>query len=155
MMFTVYKEILDRFQELHTDIEHAFDGLLPEALDWSPGGEMNSIGVLVFHLTGAERFWVGDVACQEPSDRDRAAEFRTHGVEAAVLKQRMAEATTYLQKALETLTLADLEAVRTSPRDGRTFTVAWALLHALEHTAMHAGHIQLTRQLWKQLPARS
>jgi len=29
--------------------------------------------------------------------------------------------------------------------------VAWAILHALEHTGIHLGHIQVTQQLW-QLP---
>jgi hypothetical protein len=29
--------------------------------------------------------------------------------------------------------------------------VAWALLHALEHTTLHLGQIQLTRQLWEQV----
>ena len=28
--------------------------------------------------------------------------------------------------------------------------VAWALLHALEHTAIHLGHMQIMRQLWEQ-----
>jgi len=28
--------------------------------------------------------------------------------------------------------------------------VAWALLHALDHTAQHLGHMQITRQLWDQ-----
>jgi hypothetical protein len=28
--------------------------------------------------------------------------------------------------------------------------VGWALLHALEHTAIHLGHIQITQQLWDQ-----
>ncbi len=39
---------------------------------------------------------------------------------------------------------------RTDPRDGREYTVAWALFHALEHTALHLGQMQLTRQLWEQ-----
>ena len=51
---------------------------------------------------------------------------------------------------LEGLALPDLEATRVSPRDGRTFTVVWCLAHALEHTALHLGHIQVTRQLWDQ-----
>jgi ankyrin repeat protein len=28
--------------------------------------------------------------------------------------------------------------------------VAWCLAHALEHTALHLGHMQITRQLWEQ-----
>lgn len=34
--------------------------------------------------------------------------------------------------------------------DGQKFSVSWSLLHVLDHTAIHLGHIQLTRQLWEQ-----
>lgn len=150
-MHPFYQDFLDRLGELHREIDHALDGLPVDALDWSPGPEMNSLGVLIVHLTGAERYWIGDVACQQPSTRDRAAEFRTLGVDVATLKQRVAEQDAYIRQALETLKVADLEAGRVSPRDGRPFTVAWALLHALEHTALHVGQIQLTRQMWARL----
>jgi hypothetical protein len=43
-----------------------------------------------------------------------------------------------------------LETERTHPRHGNQVSVAWALLHALEHAATHVGHIQLTVQLWHQ-----
>ena len=56
----------------------------------------------------------------------------------------------YARNVLETFTVQELETTRVSARDGRTFTVAWALLHALEHTTLHLGQIQLTRQLWEQ-----
>jgi len=56
----------------------------------------------------------------------------------------------YCESALNAFEPSDLEAVRPSPRDGGRFTVAWALLHALEHTAIHLGHIQMVSQMWKQ-----
>ena len=31
--------------------------------------------------------------------------------------------------------------------------VAWAMLHAMEHTAQHSDRIQITRQLWEQYKA--
>jgi len=66
----------------------------------------------------------------------------------AVLLTKLQIALNHSRAVLESLTLADLEQERVSPRDGRTFTVGWALSHALEHTALHTGHIQLTRQMW-------
>jgi hypothetical protein len=99
-------------------------------------------------LTGAERYWIGDVVAQEPSDRDRDSEFKVHDMGIDVIKKRLDDSLAYARKTLEKLTLQDLEASRTSPRDGRKFTVAWALLHALEHSNLHLGHIQITRQLW-------
>jgi hypothetical protein len=45
------------------------------------------------------------------------------------------------------MTLDDLGELRTGSRDSRTYSVAWALLHALEHTAIHLGHAHIGRQL--------
>ena len=150
-MKTFFEEYLNILQTCHADILKALDGLPPAALDWIPGPDMNSISVLVFHLTGAERYWIGDVAAQDPTERDRDAEFKVHEVEVDVLKKRLTDNTEYARIALEKFTIQDLEATRVSARDGREFTVAWALLHALEHDTLHLGQIQLTRQLWEQL----
>lgn len=45
---------------------------------------------------------------------------------------------------IETLIVPDV------PRGNQEYTAAWAILHALEHTALHTGQIQLARQLWEQ-----
>lgn len=149
-MQTFFKEYLNILQTCHTDILTALDGLPPAALDWIPGPDMNSISVLVFHLTGAERYWIGDVTVQDPTVRDRDAEFKVHEVGVDVLKKRLTDNMEYERAALEKLTIQDLEMTRVSARDGREFTVAWALIHALEHSTLHLGQIQLTRQLWEQ-----
>jgi len=46
--------------------------------------------------------------------------------------------------------LDNLQQIRNSPRDDRKFTVGRALAHALQHTALHLGHAQVTRQLGEQ-----
>ena len=149
-MLRQFEDFLALLAERHADIERAIRGLPTEALDWSPGLEMNSLAVLVTHTLGAERYWIGDVAMQDPSNRDRAAEFRVRGVDESALLARLQANTDYAREALARLSIEDLAAMRTSPRDGREVTVFWALAHALEHTAQHAGHIQITRQLWDQ-----
>ena len=149
-MQTFFQDYLNLLQDCHNHILDALDGLPPEALDWTPGRDMNSISVLVFHLTGAERYWIGDVAAQDPTDRDRDAEFRVHDVGMDILKGRLANNLEYARNALDKFTIQDLEATRVSARDGHEFTVGWALLHALEHDTLHLGQIQLTRQLWEQ-----
>jgi hypothetical protein len=101
-------------------------------------------------LTGSERYWIGDVVMGELSNRDRDAEFRTSGLGVGALNRRLAEALNYAKVALERLDLADLDRQCIAPRDGKQFSASWALLHALEHTAIHLGHIQLTRQLWDE-----
>ena len=149
-MHTAYEALLDRFHELHLEIEKALEALPVEALDWKPGPEMNSLAVLIVHLTGAERYWVGDVVKGESSDRDRNAEFQASGLSAAVLMKRITDLDAYEKAAFDGMAVSVLEEERVSPRDGRPYSVAWALSHALEHTALHVGHIQMLSQLWKQ-----
>ena len=90
---------------------------------------MNSISVLVFHLTGAERYWIGDVAAQDPAERDRDAEFRIHDLEMDVLKKRLANNLEYARSTLNKFTIQDLETMRVTA-SGREYTAGWALLHA-------------------------
>jgi uncharacterized damage-inducible protein DinB len=146
-MTIFFDDLLNRFTELHSDIGKAVDGLPTEALDWIPGKEMNSMAVLVVHMTGAERYWIGG-ALNELPERDREAEFRVRGLGASELKGYLMEADDYARQALARLSLADLEAVRQSPRKAGPVTAGWCLMHALAHTGLHTGQIQLTRQLW-------
>jgi uncharacterized damage-inducible protein DinB len=149
-MILFYQEYLERLQDLHAGIQKELAGLPAEALDWVPASGMNSLSVLVVHLTGSERYWIGDVVIGESSDRDREAEFRASGLDVSTLTRRLDDALNYARAALERLNLADLDRQCLSPRSGKQFSAAWALLHALEHTAIHLGHIQLTRQLWDE-----
>ena len=148
-MQTFFKDYLSLLQDCHNSILEALDGLPPAALDWTPGPDMNSISVLVFHLTGAERYWIGDVAAQDPAERDRDAEFRVHDVEMDVLKKRLANNLEYARSTLNKFTIQDLETMRVTA-SGREYTTVWALLHALDHATLHLGQIQVTRQLWEQ-----
>jgi uncharacterized damage-inducible protein DinB len=152
-MLPFYEALFERFHELHSQIENDLNTLPPEALDWKPGAEMNSVSVIIVHLTGAERFLIGDVIMGDPSNRNRDAEFVVHGMSKQDLIQRLAKTEAYIKSALEQLTLADLDTERTHPRHGNQVSVSWALLHALEHAATHAGHINITVQLWQQKSA--
>ena len=145
-----YTDLYSQFHELHDDLAKAIDDLPPEALDWAPGAEMNSIAVLVVHLCGAERYWLGDVALGDPSGRVREKEFKAHGLTADDLRQRLAVADEYARQTLSRLSPADLDSIRVSPRDGKAFPLGGCLTYVLKHSALHLGHIQITRQLWEQ-----
>jgi uncharacterized damage-inducible protein DinB len=149
-MHAFYETLSERFRQLHADIKESLTELPDEALDWVPGPEMNSLSVLIAHLAGAERYWIGDVARGDPSNRDRDAEFRVRGLDKAALNKLLSDLDTFNSATFETLELADLEKLRYSQRENRQISVGWAITHALEHTATHLGHIQILRQLWEQ-----
>ncbi len=149
-MLPFYESLAERFHDLHEQIRNDLNSLPPEALDWVPGHEMNSVSVIIVHLTGSERFLVGDIAMQEPSNRNRDAEFQVKGMSKADLLHRLENSEMYIKAAFEKLTLDDLVKKYLHPRRADQVTVGWAILHALEHAALHAGHIQMTTQLWHQ-----
>ncbi len=149
-MIPFYEALSDRFHELHVGILKDLESLPAEALDWKPAPETNSVSVIIVHLTGAERFLIGDVIMKDPSNRNREAEFLVKEMSKADLIRRLNDTEAYLSAAFEGLRMPDLEATRLHPRHGTQVSVSWALLHALEHAAAHVGHLQLTVQLWHQ-----
>jgi len=149
-METFYQEFLSRLEKLHGEIREAAEDLSPKALDWVPGHEMNSIGILLAHLAGAEKYWLGEVVAGAGSARDRSAEFKSRDVPVEELLARLDDSLRYCRNVFEGLKIEDLQASRISPRDGRQVTVGWSLAHGLEHTAQHCGHIQITRQFLDQ-----
>ncbi len=146
-----FKDYLEILETLHNDFKKAIAGLSVEALDWTPGREMNSLSILVVHTMGAQRYWIGDVALQIPTvpTRVRATEFQAHGLDEAALVQLLDKNLAFAQTELAKCSVQDLAAVRTSPNHpGQPTTFGHSLSHALEHTGLHLGHAQLTRQLW-------
>lgn len=147
----VFDDMQERLRALHDDLRRALDGLPPAALNWEPVPEMNSLAVLVTHAAGAERYWIGDMAGQEPSGRVRALEFQARAGEAAALVRLLDDTLAHSTAVLQRLTPADLARERPSAAHaGQTYRVAWCILHALEHTALHVGQAQLMRQLWER-----
>jgi hypothetical protein len=141
---TTMKEILDQMKSL-------LEGLPQEALDWRPiegEGELatNSLAVMAAHLAGSGTYLIKEVIGRQPVQRDREAEFVTRGVNASTLKARLDAAAKIIEQVLSPLTAGQMEEDR-KYRD-RTATVRWIILHVIEHTALHLGHMQLTRQLW-------
>lgn len=148
-------DYLENLAELHTEIMQTIRHLPSEALDWAPFPDANSLNVLAVHVAGAEKYWIGDVVAGEPSGRNRPAEFEAKNLSIGELEARLTESLGYAELVLEKLVPDDLDAARISPRDGQQVTVAWALAFILRHTALHLGHIQITKQLWEQRSASS
>jgi hypothetical protein len=75
---------------------------------------------------------------------------KVRNLKVAELEAYLQESLAYVGDVLDELGLGDLEISRISPRNDQEVTVAWALIHALKHTAIHLGHVQITRQLWEE-----
>ena len=143
--FADYLERLEGLQRgLHKDVRD----LPAEAMDWSPGPEMNSVAVLLAHITGVLHEGI-DIALDDPPGRVRAQEFQTRGVVSAEMLRRLDAVIDDARGALPRLGLEDLDKERND--DDGPISCGMALLHALEHAYLHLGHTQLTCQIWRQM----
>ena len=142
-----FADYLERQEGLQRRLHQEVQDLPEEALDWSPGPKMNSVAVLLAHITGVLHEAI-DLALGDPSSRVRAQEFQTHGVPGTEMLLRLDAVIDYARSALPRLGLEDLDTER-KDEDGMV-TVGWVLLHGLEHAYLHLGHLQLTCQLWRQ-----
>jgi hypothetical protein len=149
-MLQFFEDYLELLADHHRHLKDAIAGLTVEALDWVPGQDMNSLCVIIVHLTGSARYWIGEMVGDIPANRDRASEFKAHGLDEAALKECLDDNLSLARTVLEKLTFDKLAEERRSPLQDQPITRGWALAHALEHTALHVGHAQITRQLWDQ-----
>jgi len=150
-MLTELDNYLERIQDLRGQVAKLIADLPSEALNWRPiegAGEdaTNSLAVLAAHIAGAEHFWIAEVIGGFPATRDRDAEFAVEARDAAELIRILEQVGAETQQLFSTLSPADLDGTREAR--GRTVPVRWGILHVVDHTALHLGHMQLTYQLW-------
>jgi uncharacterized damage-inducible protein DinB len=120
--------------------------------------ESNSALVLATHLIGSAEYWVLEMAGGRDVQRERLSEFRATGTVAEVVA-RYERWLTAMQEVLRSLPderldqLANVSNQYHPTLDDEPMTVRDALLHAVEHCALHQGHLELTRQLLGYAPA--
>jgi len=144
---------LQRIEDLRGQVRGLIADLPAEALNWRPtdGADdhaTNSLAVLAAHVTGAEHFWIAEVIGGRPMTRDRDAEFRLEVADAFELLHRFDAVQAETREVFSTLTAADLKGTRETR--GKTVAVRWGILHVIDHTALHLGHMQITYQLWNE-----
>jgi uncharacterized damage-inducible protein DinB len=120
--------------------------------------ETNTLFALATHLVGAGEFWVLVLAGGRTIARDRLAEFHATGT-LPELVARYERWIADVHEVLDSLPDEAMERIANPPATfqprtpDRPMTVRDCLLHAVEHSALHQGHIQLTCQLLRQTEA--
>jgi uncharacterized damage-inducible protein DinB len=150
-MISELDNYLNRLDDLHGQVADLVAGLPAEALNWRPIEDKdnlvtNSLAVMAAHVAGAEHFWIAEVIGGRPATRDRDAEFITVAATPAELLQILQKVSQETKEVLSTLSESDLSETRQA-RD-RTVAVRWGILHVIDHTSLHLGHMQMTYQLW-------
>ena len=139
------KSLLDRLCEVAQGLDEAQLNRKP------PIDGANSVYVIATHTLGNARAWVLGVACGQPMDRDRPAEFRASGRDTSALVAEAQRLSGEMEAALAALPPADLEQ-RLVPAaslwgEGEPHEISRreAILHVIEHASIHLGHLQMTR----------
>ena len=121
-------------------IERCFDVLGEDDIWWRVNAASNSIGNLMLHLDGSTRMWMLRVAGGRQIVRDRDAEFAERGPMAkSALLARLRSTLAEVDEVLATLNETTL--LERRPSTQGEVTVLWAVLHGVEHFAMHTGQI--------------
>jgi hypothetical protein len=146
-MATTAETVGQLFGLVHSNLREAIQGMDDDALNWSPGPEMNSAAVLVTHTLASERdtyYLVRGLT----ADRDRDAEFAVEGATRDELLAALDQADAVLAEHIAAITEDDLAATRERPgRDPQT-GLHW-LLNNYGHAREHLGHLHMAAQLWK------
>jgi hypothetical protein len=108
------------------------------------GSGLSPLGV-ISHLTWAERRWfrerfAGDASARSPVTNEESFRLAPSDTTATVLAAYAAEVARS-QASVADASLDDL-AVEEAPHVGR-FSLRWMLVHMIEETARHAGHLDL------------
>ena len=151
-MTALAASLLDDTREFFRDvyfpkIESCLGVLSVADVWWRANEQSNSIGNLLLHLDGSTRKWILGVAGGRQIVRDRAAEFAERGpIEKSILLSRLRATLVEVDSVLGALDESRLLERRPASSDEHV-TVLWAVLHALEHFAMHTGQIILITKL--------
>jgi uncharacterized damage-inducible protein DinB len=141
------RSLLDRVCE-------SVQGLSEAQLNWCPPiAGANSAYAIAAHTLGNARAWVLGIACGQPVERDRPAEFRASGRDAAELATIAAALSQEIETTLRSMAPSDLDrrlvppAILWGEGDPWEISVRDALVHVVEHAALHLGQLQITRDL--------
>ena len=145
-------EYLGMIKDLRGQVVDLLREMPAEALNWRPiegdNHVTNSLAVLAVHLAGAEHFWIAEVVGEMPATRNRPAEFLTEVASVEPLLTRLTEVGEETGRILPALTESQLNQTRLIHGRPEAVSTRWAILHVIDHTALHLGHMQITAQLW-------
>jgi hypothetical protein len=112
--------------------------------------ELTTVAGLVSHLTLVEQYWFGQVLDGQPDqwkerlEEDPDAEFRAAlGIP---LDQLVAEYEAECQRGRDVAAKLELDATGQTAK-GEPVNLRWVLIHMIEETGRHAGHLDLLREL--------
>lgn len=149
------------FAERYQELEALLADLPDAALLWKPfdespwQGGCNTIGEIAAHAASSTvyllrraEYALGRREWDTVDGDEGSEEFGPANHKLDYLQARVRRTHEYVEEFLNSVTAADLDAVRAHPKRPRQFAARYDVMHALDHLSQHVGHGQITRQLW-------
>jgi uncharacterized damage-inducible protein DinB len=113
---------------------------------------MTTVLGVVKHLAYVEAWWFQDIfagrTVEYPwTDDDPDADFRIEESDTLESVMSLYESMTEESRRIAAGATLDDVSRRTHPRRGTTFSLRWIILHMIEETARHLGHMDILREL--------
>lgn len=158
LMLSELENYLQRIEDLHNQIVDMVDDMPRDGLNYVPitlpqMQVSNSIAQLAAHAAGAEHYWIGEVIGGLPATRNRDAEFALRARNSKELISALNSVFAETKDIFSRLTEANLS--KSYEVDEKEVPGRWAILHVIDHTALHLGQMQITYQLWAKGESKS
>lgn len=148
--------LYDVLESLIIDILKTLEEIPEDDLNhWKPaaaqqgGGEMNTLAAIAVHTASAGRWMFLHQVLGQDFSRDRDAEFRATA-SLAEIEDHFQRWLGEIREHIDELDATDLTRMPPTIRPNHpTWSRSHWLLHMLEHTGIHLGHLQIHRQLWQ------
>lgn len=150
-------QIADLLERLARDAMAQFEGIAHDDLNRPLTlPESNTLFALATHLVGSGEYWTLGRVGKREIPRERSAEFYATGYVEDLLN-RYERWIQDIHALLDTFPDERLDEpvepmVSHSAIKSTTYNIRECLFHAVEHSALHLGHIQLTRQFLGYAP---
>jgi len=145
-MINQFSTAIQTIDSLHEEIIAILESAGPEGWNWKPDfPDNNSLYSIANHTILSQYWWIQENLNQVKIQRDRPAEFTARAETLDELKKLFYDVEALTKQVLEPIPESDLQEQRSVK--GRSVTIEWIVMHVIEHTALHLGHMQITKQL--------
>ena len=135
-------------EDLRKEVLRSVEDLTDDEINRQPEGLDNTIGIMLRHLVGSEKFWIHERIGGIAVHRNRDAEFAHDRLVKSDLVAAMQTAGEETQRVLAEVSPATLREEFDWTRGRRN--KEWAVVHTVEHYAYHHGQIRIYRKLVKR-----
>jgi uncharacterized damage-inducible protein DinB len=123
-----------------------------EKINRTVPGLRNTVGIVLRHMSGSMRYWIGEVVGGRPARRDRDAEFGHDPLRKNELLSEFDRVVALARDILEHLLSPELlrEVDVQRPQAGGKETKGYAVIHATQHLAYHVGQLRCMIRLFER-----